>query len=180
MVNEKHFSRVKRLIDDATAKGAAIATGGVTEIGDKFIAPTLLTNVSETSEIMSDEIFGPVLPVISYTDVSKPISRINENPKPLALYVYSKNDTTIDRVITETSTGGSCINMSMLHFSHANLPFGGVNNSGIGASHGIFGFRAFSHERAILRDRFSTIPMLFPPYTNRVKSLVKFTLKYLT
>jgi aldehyde dehydrogenase (NAD+) len=180
MVNEKHFSRVKRLIDDATSKGARIAAGGAVETGDKFIAPTLLTNVSETAEIMAEEIFGPVLPLISYSDVSVPISYINKNPKPLALYVYSKSDAMINRAISETSTGGSCVNMSMLHFSHANLPFGGVNNSGIGSSHGIFGFRAFSHERAILRDRFSTIPMLFPPYTNRVKLLVKLTLKYLT
>jgi len=180
MVNEKHFSRVKRLIDDATAKGALIAAGGATEMDDKFIAPTLLTNVSETSEIMAEEIFGPVLPVISYTDISIPIMKINENPKPLALYVYSKDDALIERVISETSAGGSCVNMSMLHFSHANLPFGGVNNSGIGSSHGIFGFKAFSHERAVLRDRFSTIPMLFPPYTKRVKALVNFTLKYLT
>jgi len=163
MVNEKHFARVKRLIDDATAKGAVIAAGGVTEMGDKFIAPTLLTNVRETAEIMAEEIFGPVLPVISYGDVSGPIDHINKNPKPLALYVYSRNDALIEQVISETSTGGSCVNMSMLHFSHANLPFGGVNDSGIGSSHGIFGFKAFSHERAVLRDRFSTIPMLFPP-----------------
>jgi aldehyde dehydrogenase (NAD+) len=180
MVNEKHFSRVKRLIDDATANGATIAAGGAAEIADKFIAPTLLTNVSASSEVMKEEIFGPVLPIISYRDIANPIAHINDNPKPLALYVYSKNQQTIERVITETSTGGACINMSMLHFSHANLPFGGVNNSGIGSSHGIFGFKAFSHERAVLRDQFSTIPMLFPPYTTRVKSIIKLTLKYLT
>jgi aldehyde dehydrogenase (NAD+) len=180
MVNEKHFLRVKRLLDDATANGALIADGGVAEIGERFIAPTLLTNVSTGSEVMKEEIFGPVLPVIAYSDITEPLSHINEHPKPLALYVYSKNDETINRVITETSTGGACINMSMLHFSHPNLPFGGVNNSGIGSYHGIFGFKAFSHERAILRDRFSTIPMLFPPYTARVKSIIKLTLKYLT
>jgi aldehyde dehydrogenase (NAD+) len=180
MVNEKHFSRVKRLIDDATSNGATIAAGGAAEIADKFIAPTLLTNVSETSEVMKEEIFGPVLPIIPYSDIANPIAHINNNQKPLALYVYSKNNETIGRVITETSTGGACINMSMLHFSHANLPFGGVNNSGIGSSHGIFGFKAFSHERAVLRDQFSTIPMLFPPYTARVKSIIKLTLKYLT
>jgi aldehyde dehydrogenase (NAD+) len=180
MVNEKHFSRVKRLIDDATANGATIAAGGAAEIADKFIAPTLLTNVSASSEVMKEEIFGPVLPIIAYSDIAKPIAHINDNQKPLALYVYSKNQQIIDRVITETSTGGACINMSMLHFSHANLPFGGVNNSGIGSSHGIFGFKAFSHERAVLRDQFSTIPMLFPPYTARVKSIIKLTLKYLT
>jgi len=180
MVNEKHFSRVKRLLDDATAGGAVIAAGGATEIGDKFIAPTLLTNVSTGSEVMKEEIFGPVLPVIAYRDVAEPISHINDNPKPLALYVYSKNDETIERVISQTSTGGTCINMAMLHFSHANLPFGGVNNSGIGSYHGIFGFKAFSHERAVLRDRFSTIPMLFPPYTSRVRWIIKQTLKYLT
>jgi aldehyde dehydrogenase (NAD+) len=180
MVNEKHFSRVKRLLDDATANGAVIAAGGATELAGKYIAPTLLTNVSSGSEVMKEEIFGPVLPMIAYSDIAEPISHINNNPKPLALYVYSKNDETIERVISQTSTGGACINMAMLHFSHANLPFGGVNNSGIGSYHGIFGFKAFSHERAVLRDRFSTIPMLFPPYTKRVKSIIKLTLKYLT
>jgi aldehyde dehydrogenase (NAD+) len=180
MVNERHFSRVKRLLDDATANGATIAAGGASEISENYIAPTLLTNVSAGSEVMKEEIFGPVLPVIAYSDVGEPITHINDNPKPLALYVYSKNDDVIERVISQTSTGGACINMSMLHFSHANLPFGGVNNSGIGSYHGIFGFKAFSHERAVLRDRFSTIPMLFPPYTKRVKSIIKLTLKYLT
>jgi aldehyde dehydrogenase (NAD+) len=129
---------------------------------------------------MREEIFGPILPVIPYSDIAEPIRHINDNPKPLALYVYSKNDTAIDNIIGQTSAGGTGVNMSVLQFSHANLPFGGVNNSGIGSSHGIFGFRAFSHERAVLRDRFSVTPMLFPPYTASVKRLIKLTLTYFT
>jgi aldehyde dehydrogenase (NAD+) len=180
IVNGRHFDRVKRLLDDAMAAGATVVAGGVAAAAPKYIAPTLLTGVSETSAVMQEEIFGPVLPVIPFTDLAGPIRHINANPKPLALYVYSKNDTAIDNIIGQTSAGGTGVNMSVLQFSHANLPFGGVNNSGIGSSHGVYGFRAFSHERAVLRDRFSATPMLFPPYTARVKRLIKLTLKYFT
>lgn len=180
IVNERHFGRVKRLLDDATAHGATVVTGGAAVAGDKFIAPTLLTNVGTDSLVMQEEIFGPVLPIISYSDITLPIAHINANPKPLALYVYSKNQCNIDKVISETSSGGACINMSILHFSHNNLPFGGVNNSGIGSSHGEFGFKAFSHERAVLRDQYSSTPLLFPPYTASVKRLIKLTLRFFT
>jgi aldehyde dehydrogenase (NAD+) len=180
IVNGRHFDRVKRLLDDATASGASVVTGGAAAADQKYIAPTLLTGVSESSAVMQEEIFGPILPVIPYSDIAMPIRHINDNPKPLALYVYTKNDTAIDQIIGQTSAGGTGVNMSVLQFSHANLPFGGVNNSGIGSSHGIFGFRAFSHERAVLRDRFSVTPMLFPPYTAWVTRMIKLTLKYFT
>jgi aldehyde dehydrogenase (NAD+) len=178
IVNAKHFARIKHLLDDATANGAEIFTGGVSDAADKFIAPTLLTHVNPASEVMSQEIFGPVLPVLSYSDLAEPIGQINAGQKPLALYVYAKDAAVAERVIEETSSGGACINMAMLHFSHNNLPFGGVNNSGIGASHGIFGFKEFSHERAVLRDKFSITPMLFPPYTAMVRRIIKMTVKY--
>ncbi len=178
IVNERHFGRVKRLLDDATAHGATVVTGGVAVESDKFIAPTLLTNVKLDSAAMQEEIFGPVLPIISYSDLSVPIAHINANPKPLALYVYSKTQGNIDRVISETSSGGVGINVSVLHFSHANLPFGGVNNSGIGSSHGEYGFKAFSHERAVMRDQYNSTPMLYPPYTSRVKWLMAMTLRF--
>jgi aldehyde dehydrogenase (NAD+) len=180
IVNGRHVARLKHLLDDATAKGANIVVGGTVDGEQKYIAPTLLTEVSEASAIMQEEIFGPLLPVIRYTDLAGPIRHINASPKPLALYIYSKNDGVIERIISETSAGGTGVNVAVLHFSHNNLPFGGVNNSGIGSSHGVFGFRAFSHERAILRDRYSAMPLLFPPYGRRVKSLIKLTLKYFT
>jgi aldehyde dehydrogenase (NAD+) len=129
---------------------------------------------------MQEEIFGPLLPIIPFTDLTGPIAHINANPKPLALYVFSKNEANIEKILSETSAGGSCVNITVLHFSHANLPFGGVNNSGIGSSHGIFGFRAFSHERAVLREQMSATSMLAPPYTAKVKTLIGLTLKYFT
>jgi aldehyde dehydrogenase (NAD+) len=178
IVNERHFVRIKTLLDDATANGAQTVAGGTTDAAQNYIAPTLLTQLNESSAIMREEIFGPLLPVLAYTDVAAPIRHINANPKPLALYIYSRSDPAIARIIAETTAGGTCVNMSVLHFSHANLPFGGVNNSGIGSAHGVFGFRAFSHERAVLRDRFSVTPMLFPPYTRRVKTLISLTMKY--
>jgi aldehyde dehydrogenase (NAD+) len=178
IVNGRHYDRVKRLLDDAQAKGATIVTGGTSNPADKYIAPTLLTNVAEDSAVMEEEIFGPLLPIISYNDVAGPIAAINAKPKPLALYMYSKDSQRTDRVIAETSSGGTCVNTSVVHFLHQNLPFGGVNNSGIGNAHGLYGFKAFSHERAVLRDRFSSTSMLFPPYTNRVKQLIKLTIKF--
>jgi aldehyde dehydrogenase (NAD+) len=180
IVNDKHFGRVKKLLDDATASGATIVTGGTIAPEQKFMAPTLLTNIDPASLIMQEEIFGPLLPIIPYTDVTGPIAHINANPKPLALYVFSKDEANIEKILSETTAGGSCVNITVLHFSHANLPFGGVNNSGIGASHGIFGFKSFSHERAILREQMSATAMLAPPYTAKVKTLINLTMKYFT
>jgi len=180
IVNERHFGRVKRILDDATAKGATVVAGGVGESSQKYLAPTLLTGVKPDSLVMQEEIFGPVLPILPYGDIADVIAHINAEPKPLALYVFSKDNAAIERVLSQTSAGGSCVNMTMMHFSHANLPFGGVNNSGIGSAHGIFGFRAFSHERAVLREQMSAVSMLAPPYTARVKTLIGLTMKYFT
>jgi aldehyde dehydrogenase (NAD+) len=180
IINSRHFQRVKRLLDDATANGARIAAGGATDEATKFFAPTLLTHVSASATVMQDEIFGPILPIIAYDALDKVIGHVNAHPKPLALYVYAKSQAVIARVLGETSSGGAAVNMAVLQFTHNNLPFGGVNNSGIGSSHGVFGFRAFSHERAVLRDRMSVIHMLFPPYTERVRRMIKLTMKYFT
>jgi aldehyde dehydrogenase (NAD+) len=180
IINGRHFQRVKRLLDDATANGARIAAGGATDEATKFFAPTLLTDVGAHATVMQDEIFGPILPIIAYDTLDNVIGHVNAHPKPLALYVYAKSQAVIARMLAETSSGGAAVNMAMLQFTHNNLPFGGVNNSGIGSSHGVFGFRAFSHERAVLRDRMSVIHMLFPPYTERVRRMIKLTMKYFT
>jgi aldehyde dehydrogenase (NAD+) len=129
--------------------------------------------------ISREEIFGPILPVIEYDDISRVIDTINTGPKPLALYIFSKHAPAWESIIERTSSGGVCINQNVVQYLHPNLPFGGVNNSGIGSAHGFHGFKAFSHERAVLRDRFSVLRLLFPPYTPAVKRLIDITVRIL-
>jgi aldehyde dehydrogenase (NAD+) len=161
IVNARHTTRIKALLDDANAHGARTLTGGEISEGDCFIQPTLLDQVADQSRIMEEEIFGPLLPIIGYRDIGVVIARINEGQKPLALYIYSRNNTTIDRVLTHTVSGGACVNHALMQFMHGNLPFGGINNSGIGNAHGHYGFKAFSHERGVVRTRFSFAVTLF-------------------
>src|SRR3546814_16124379 len=108
---------------------------------------------------------SPLLPIIGYRDLDQVIGAINAQPKPLALYIWSKNESNIQRMLKRTSAGGTCINHVVMHFAQGNMPFGGGNNSGIGAAHGEFGFKAFSPERAAVRPRFNIATTLFPPYT---------------
>lgn len=149
IINDQNFARIRHLFDDALAKGAQVAVGGVLEAADRTIHPTLLTNVSADMAIMQEEIFGPVVPVLTYDNIDEVIRHIEDHPKPLALYIYSNDDSTIDKVLRRTSSGGVTINGFFSHYLENNLPFGGVNESGSGSYHGVFGFRAFSHERAV-------------------------------
>lgn len=161
MVNARHTGRVKALLEDATAHGARSLTGGSMGESDCFIQPTLLDNVPDAARVMQEEIFGPLLPIIGFTNLDEVIERINAGPKPLALYVYSKTEKNIDAVLTRTVSGGACVNHSLMQFLQGNLPFGGVNNSGIGNAHGHYGFKAFSHERGVVRTQFSFAATLF-------------------
>ena len=136
--------------------------------------------MSDDSAIMQEEIFGPLLPIITYSDINEVISYINAKPKPLALYIYSKDNKLTDKVIRETSAGDTCVNQTVMHFLHPNLPFGGVNNSGIGKSGSVWGFRAFTHERSVLVDKHSSLSMFYPPYTPGVRKVIKATMKMLT
>jgi aldehyde dehydrogenase (NAD+) len=178
IVNDRHFMRLHELLQDAIQRGARVVAGGSVDAGERFIAPTVLTDVAPASEIMEEEIFGPLLPVLGYAELDAVLQEINSRPKPLALYVFSKNQARIEQVLSNTSAGGSCVNHSVVHFLHGNLPFGGVNNSGIGNSHGVYGFKAFSHERAVLIDRFSSTHLLSPPYTARVRSMIKLVSRF--
>ena len=161
MVNARHTGRVKALLEDATAHGARALTGGGMGESDCFIQPTLLDQVPDAARVMQEEIFGPLLPIIGYTNLDEVIERINAGPKPLALYIYSKTEKNIDAVLTQTVSGGACVNHSLMQFLQGNLPFGGVNNSGIGNAHGHYGFKAFSHERGVVRTQFSFAATLF-------------------
>jgi aldehyde dehydrogenase (NAD+) len=179
IVNERHFDRVHRLIEDARAKGARIFQGGQTDATQNFVAPTLIANVSDDMEIMREELFGPILPIIEYIDLDKVIERINASPKPLALYIFDKSKSFAGEIIVRTSSGAVGVNMTVSHFLHPNLPFGGVNNSGIGAAHGEYGFKAFSHEKALMEERHSITHMLFPPYTGFVQHLINTVVRVL-
>lgn len=178
IVNGRHTGRIKALLDDAVAKGANTLCGGTTDANDCFVAPTLLDNLPPDAKIMEEEIFGPLLPIMSYRNLDDVIRKINDAPKPLALYIWSKNEANIEKLSKQTSAGGTCINHAVVHFLHGNLPFGGVNNSGIGAAHGYWGFKAFSHERAMVRTRFMLAKMLFPPYTKSSEKIVKLMMKF--
>ena len=180
VVNHLHYQRINSLVDDAVSKGAKVITGGETIEDQRFIAPTLLGNINSDSKIMQEEIFGPVLPVLDFIDIAAVIAEINSQPKPLALYAFSEDDQFIEKVIDETSAGDSAINATVIHVLHQNLPFGGVNNSGIGKSGGLWGFQAFSHQRSIVEDKLGLSAILSPPYTNKVKRLIKTALKFLS
>lgn len=180
IVNQAHFQRILGLINSAVEEGASIYKGGESMESQCFIAPTILTEINPNSEIMQQEIFGPVLPVLEFSEIDKVIATINSNPKPLALYVFSKQKQFTDKVIQQTSAGDSAINATVIHILHQNLPFGGVNNSGIGKVGGIWGFQAFSHERSLVEDKLGLSGMLSPPYTPKVKRAVKAAIRYLT
>lgn len=181
MVNRKHYDRVTGIIDDARNRGGEITVaGGENDPQDNFIAPTIIHEPAADARVMQEEIFGPVMPVLTYRDVDAVIAAINAKPKPLALYVYATDNDVIERVIGRTSAGGTCINTALMHFLHANLPFGGVNNSGIGNAHGHWGFKAFSHERAVLRDRFALGFLFWPPYNRFTRAFMRMATRFMS
>jgi len=149
IVNQGNFARVKALVDDAIAQGATVAAGGELEEADLTVHPTMLTGVTPQMKILQEEIFAPVLPVMTYENIDQVIGYIEARDKPLALYVYSNDQGTVDKVLNRTSSGGVTVNGVFSHYLENNLPFGGVNGSGMGSYHGYFGFKAFSHERAV-------------------------------
>ncbi len=149
IVNENNFKRVKALFDDAVEKGAKVAVGGELEESDLTVHPTMLTGVTPQMKILQEEIFAPILPVMTYDTIDEAIGYIEARDKPLALYVFSPNDETVDKVLKRTSSGGVTVNGVFSHYLENRLPFGGVKGRGIGSYHGYFGFKAFSHERAV-------------------------------
>jgi aldehyde dehydrogenase (NAD+) len=147
IVNERHTSRIKGLLDRGGYD--EIVLGGDVDVDANYIAPTVVTGTKPDAALMSEEIFGPVLPVLSFDDISEPIAHINASDHPLALYVFSRSNG--DRVLDETTSGGACVNDAMLHIFPPGLPFGGVGESGHGAYHGKWGFDTFSHRRSVYR-----------------------------
>lgn len=179
IVNNRHYQRVSSLISDAKAGGAAIAVGGKENGDDNFIEPTVLKNVARDAKIMDEEIFGPVLPLVTYTDLEDALDYINAKPKPLALYVFSKLKKTADKVLHATSAGGTSVNNVMIHGMNPYLPFGGVNNSGVGKTNGYYGFLEFTNQKAVAVQKWGINPLgLFkPPYTTKMRDRINLVIR---
>lgn len=182
IINAKHFERVSSYLHEQGISDTQIACGGNTNPTENYIEPTLVLEPDNQSKLMTEEIFGPVLPIKTFKNVDDALGIINEKEKPLALYIFSSKQKNIDYILHNTTAGGTCINDVMLHIAQPNLPFGGVNNSGIGKSMGYYGFKEFSNERAIFRQHspMSSIQLMYPPYKSKFKQfLIDFTMKYL-
>jgi len=181
IINGRNFDRLKKLLDDSVAGGAKVAFGGATDAAERYIAPTILTGVRPDSAVMSEEIFGPILPILTYKSFDEVAPFVTSRDKPLALYVFSESDDRIDSVIANTTAGGTCINNTVIHFANHNLPFGGVGASGNGNYHGFWGFKTFSHERAVLRQgRIDMLKQIYPAYGGNVARVVSFMRKLFT
>ncbi|HRP39363.1 MAG TPA: aldehyde dehydrogenase family protein [Chitinophagales bacterium] len=181
MVNAKHYGRVKELLEDAVNNGAKVEAGGKVAEGENYISPTVLSNVPLKSKIMQEEIFGPLLPVIKYKTIDEALAYVNAGEKPLALYIFSDKSKNQNDILNRTTAGGTVINDNIVHVTQPYLPFGGVNNSGIGKSMGHYGFKEFSNERAVVKQLHSgsSMQLLYPPYKGYHKKLIDFMLKWL-
>lgn len=180
IINQKHADRVCKIVDSTIASGAKNLLDKI-QPQENFVPPVILTNVSWEASILRSEIFGPVLPIVGYKKISEVINFVRTNHKPLALYIFSKDQDSVDYISQSLSSGAVCVNDTTLHFVHPYLPFGGVNYSGIGKSHGYSGFKAFSNERAILKQRveFTAAKLIYPPYNKKVKFFIRFIMKFL-
>jgi aldehyde dehydrogenase (NAD+) len=180
IINGHHHKRLVKMLNNSISNGSSILFGGKHDQESRFIEPTLILTKCKNCNISEDEIFGPLLPIVEYDKLEEAIDWINDKDPPLAIYIFSKNKDAIHKISSSTQSGGVGINEVVLQFSHQNLPFGGVRNSGIGRSHGFAGFKTFSNERAYLvSGRINFLKMLYPPYTKRKRQIIDFLVKYL-
>ncbi|MDR2776378.1 MAG: aldehyde dehydrogenase [Tannerella sp.] len=167
IINKRHFERLRDLL-----KNSNIVFGGETDESQCFISPTVIDGVTWEAEIMQEEVFGPVLPVMTFENVEDVVNILAEREKPLALYLYTTDKDVENLIINRVSYGGGCINATLMHMLNTNLPFGGVGNSGYGFYQGKWSIETFSHRKGILNRTLSDEPSpLFPPYNDHVKML---------
>lgn len=171
--NERQFDRLLSYLEELKNSEAEYVVAGEHNKTSLFIHPTIVKKIPPKSRLMEDEIFGPILPIYYYSDVAKALEMVATKEKPLALYIFSKEQKYIDHILKNSTAGGTTINDALLHIMHPNLPFGGVNHSGIGQSLGIYGFKSFSHERAVLQSNYFPMSKLFwYPYTQTTQKML--------
>ncbi|WP_017654159.1 aldehyde dehydrogenase family protein [Fortiea contorta] len=170
IINQKQFDRLVNFLQDGE-----IVIGGETNSTECYIAPTIIDHVSAASPVMQEEIFGPILPIIEYSEITEAIALINSRPKPLALYLFSQNKDLQNRVLQETTSGGVCLNDTVMQVGVSSLPFGGVGDSGIGSYHGKAGFDTFSHNKSVLKNSFLLdLNWRYAPYQGKLPFLKRF------
>ena len=171
IVNERHARRLQGLLEQGAG---TVVTGGQVDVEGRYVAPTITVDPSPESPVMQEEIFGPILPVLAVDGPAEAKAFIAARPKPLALYVFAGDDGVAKDVVDEVSSGGACINQTLMHLVPPDLPFGGVGDSGMGAYHGKRGFDAFSHQKSVLKKPTRPdLKMLYPPYKPRMEKLVR-------
>jgi len=172
IINEKNLDRLKGLIDKDK-----IWVGGQIDTEQRTMTPTVLLDVLTTDEIMNEEIFGPIFPVVSYDDLDSAITFIKSKSKPLSLYLFTNSDNVRKKILHEISFGGGAVNEAVMHFSNSRLPFGGVGNSGMGSYHGKAGFDCFSHFKSIYqKPNWFELNLKYYPHTKRKLQLIKFVM----
>ena len=172
IVNDKHFNRLNELLN---VHQNHVIFGGNANATTRYIEPTILDSITSSSKIMQDEIFGPILPIITYDDFNEAVDIIQSKAKPLSLYLFSEDENTTHRVLNELSFGGGAINDTLMHLANPNLPFGGVGMSGIGQYHGKYTFQTFSHSKSyIFRSTRLDSSVMYPPYKGKFKYIRTF------
>lgn len=175
IVNDRHYERLQRLIEDARSKGARVVEAGVNPQAAKervrTIAPTLILNVTDDMAVMQEEIFGPILPVRQWREIDDAITYINARPRPLALYYFGARDALCARVLANTTSGNVGINNTLMHVAQDDLPFGGVGPSGMGAYHGVEGFRSMCHAKGVFVQSRWNLPILLRAPFGRLVNL---------
>jgi aldehyde dehydrogenase (NAD+) len=182
IVNQLHTQRVSAYVQDAIQKGAKLVYGGDIEKDKDYIGPTIFTDVTDDMTLCTDEIFGPIIYIKTYQNIQEVIDHVNKGPKPLSMYLFSQDTTTRQRIRKEISAGGLNINAIAIHYYNYNLPFGGVNNSGIGSSHGFHSFQEFSNAKSVLLQWFKWpgISLMFPPFTKTTRRLIDLLIKIMS
>lgn len=180
IVDQPHFERLVELIEGTVALGARIEVGGVWDVESRYVSPTVLSGVRADAPVMQDEIFGPVLPVLSYGDVEEAVTLARVNGKPLASYLFGRDADVLARLQREIPAGGTMVNNTLLHYVSSELPFGGVGTSGMGSYHGYHGFLAMSHARPVVRQHEPALArLLFPPYRGRLHEVARRVFRWL-
>ena len=179
IINDTNFDRVLALLEDAKENGAKVEFGGEVNKQDRYIQPTLLSNINMEMKIMQDEIFGPILPVVSFKNKEDVTELLNSFPSPLALYIMSNNKDNTKYFLDHTVAGGTCINELMLTSVNPHLPFGGVNNSGVGKTGGKHSFMDFSNQRGVIKRKYgNSIKLIYPPFNKQIFKYFQKVIKF--